>query len=82
MSAYYNEFDPHAAEWLRQLIKQGHIAKGDVDGLVLHRPAVGITDLHPQRVEEHDWIHPVQGPALPFPHLVQNRIGDAADQIG
>jgi DNA (cytosine-5)-methyltransferase 1 len=31
MAAYYNEFDPHAAAWLRELIKQGHIADGDVD---------------------------------------------------
>ncbi|MEM9446902.1 MAG: DNA cytosine methyltransferase [Cyanobacteria bacterium P01_E01_bin.6] len=31
MSAYYNENDPNAAEWLRQLIKLGAIAPGDVD---------------------------------------------------
>ena len=31
MAAYYNEFDPKAAAWLRELIKQGHIAPGDVD---------------------------------------------------
>ena len=31
MVAYYNEFDPKAAAWLRELIKQGHIAPGDVD---------------------------------------------------
>jgi DNA (cytosine-5)-methyltransferase 1 len=31
MAAYYNEIDPHAAEWLRQLIKQGAIAPGVVD---------------------------------------------------
>jgi DNA (cytosine-5)-methyltransferase 1 len=29
--AYYNEFDPFAAAWLRELIKKGHIAAGDVD---------------------------------------------------
>lgn len=28
---YYNEFDPYAAQWLRNLIDAGHIAKGDVD---------------------------------------------------
>lgn len=28
---YYNEFDPFAAAWLRELIKGGHIAAGDVD---------------------------------------------------
>lgn len=31
MTAYYNEFDPFAAAWLRELIKVGHIAPGDVD---------------------------------------------------
>lgn len=31
MSAYYNEFDPYAAQWLRNLIAAGHIASGDVD---------------------------------------------------
>ena len=31
MSAYYNEFDPYAAQWLRNLIAAGHIAPGDVD---------------------------------------------------
>ena len=29
--AYYNEFDPYAAAWLRELIKAGHIADGEVD---------------------------------------------------
>ncbi len=29
--AYYNEIDPYAAEWLRNLIDAGHIAKGIVD---------------------------------------------------
>ena len=29
--AYYNEFDKHAAAWLRELIKAGLIADGDVD---------------------------------------------------
>jgi len=31
MSVYYNEIDPKAAAWLRELIKQGHIADGVVD---------------------------------------------------
>lgn len=31
MGAYYNEFDPKAAAWLRQLIKNGDIAPGEVD---------------------------------------------------
>ncbi len=31
MSALYNEIDPFAADWLRNLIAGGHIAPGDVD---------------------------------------------------
>lgn len=31
MTAYYNEIDPYAAQWLRNLIDAGHIARGDVD---------------------------------------------------
>lgn len=31
MAAYYNEIDPYAAQWLRNLIDAGHIAAGDVD---------------------------------------------------
>ena len=30
MTAYYNENEPYAAEWLRNLISAGHIAQGDV----------------------------------------------------
>ena len=29
--AYYNEFDPMAAAWLRELIKAGLIPDGEVD---------------------------------------------------
>ncbi len=32
MAAYYNENDPYCVEWLRNLIKRGLIADGDVDG--------------------------------------------------
>lgn len=31
MSAYYNEMDPYAAQWLKNLIKAGYIADGEVD---------------------------------------------------
>ncbi len=31
MPAYYNEYDPYAAQWLRNLIARGLIAPGDVD---------------------------------------------------
>ena len=39
MSAYYNEFDKHAAEWLRNLIAEGLIA----DGIVDSRPIQEVT---------------------------------------
>ena len=32
MTADYNEIEPYAAQWLRNLIAAGHIAPGDVDG--------------------------------------------------
>ena len=31
MTAYYNEIEPYAAQWLRNLIKAGHIPHGEVD---------------------------------------------------
>ncbi len=31
MSTYFNEFDPNAAQWLRNLIAAGHLPAGDVD---------------------------------------------------
>ena len=39
LSAYYNEFDNYAAEWLRNLIAEGLIADGDVD----NRPIQEVT---------------------------------------
>jgi DNA (cytosine-5)-methyltransferase 1 len=50
VSAYYNEIDPYAAQWLRNLIKAGHIADGEVDtrSIVDVRPAdlEGFTQAH------------------------------------
>ncbi len=31
MNAYYNEHDPFSAAWLKQLIRAGHLAPGEVD---------------------------------------------------
>jgi DNA (cytosine-5)-methyltransferase 1 len=31
MRDYYNEWDPYAAQWLRNLIKAGHLPEGEVD---------------------------------------------------
>lgn len=50
MTAYYNEHDPFAAAWLRELIKEGHIAYGEVDtrSIVDIRPSDlrGFTQCH------------------------------------
>lgn len=50
MAAYYNEIDPFAAAWLRELIKAGLIAPGDVDERSIHdvRPEdlAGYTQCH------------------------------------
>ena len=47
---YYNEIDPKAAAWLRELIKDGHIARGVVDerSIVDVRPdeLMGYTQCH------------------------------------
>ena len=50
MSAYYNEFDPFAAQWLRELIKKGLIADGEVDER-------SITDVQPEDVREFTQCH-------------------------
>jgi DNA (cytosine-5)-methyltransferase 1 len=50
VTAYYNEIDPKAAAWLRELIKQGHIAHGVVDERsisdVKPNELVGFTQCH------------------------------------
>ena len=50
MAAYYNEIEPYAAQWLRNLIKEGLIADGEVDtrSIVDVRPAdlAGFTQCH------------------------------------
>lgn len=50
MSAYYNEIEPYAVEWLRNLIKEGLIADGEVDSrsIVDVRPSdlAGFTQCH------------------------------------
>jgi len=47
---YYNEFDPHAAAWLRGLIAEGHIPAGEVDERsitdVLPTDLLGFTSCH------------------------------------
>jgi DNA (cytosine-5)-methyltransferase 1 len=50
MTVYYNEIDPYAAEWLRNLIAAGHIAPGDVDDR-------SIEDVAPDDLAGYDQCH-------------------------
>jgi len=50
MSAYYNEIDPYAAQWLRNLIKAGHIAPGEVDER-------SIEDVRPEEIKKFKQCH-------------------------
>ena len=50
MTAYYNEFDPFAAAWLRELIQKGLIAKGDVDER-------SITEIKPSDLKGYTQCH-------------------------
>lgn len=50
MAAYYNEIDPYAALWLRNLIEAGHIAPGVVDER-------SIEDVHPNDLREFTQCH-------------------------
>ncbi|QTD90795.1 DNA cytosine methyltransferase [Burkholderia anthina] len=50
MAAYYNEIDPYAAQWLRNLIAAGHIAPGDVDER-------SIEDVRPDDLRAYEQCH-------------------------
>lgn len=50
MTTYYNEIDPFAAAWLRELIAAGHIAPGLVDER-------SIVDVKPQELEKFTQCH-------------------------
>jgi DNA (cytosine-5)-methyltransferase 1 len=50
MSAYYNEIDPAAAQWLRNLIKAGLIAAGEVDER-------SIEDIRPDEIRGFTQVH-------------------------
>jgi len=50
MVAYYNEIDPYAAQWLRNLISAGHIAPGEVDER-------SIVDVQPDDLKEFTQCH-------------------------
>lgn len=49
-AAYYNEIDPYAAQWLRNLIAAGHIAPGDVDER-------SIIEVKPDELREYAQCH-------------------------
>ena len=51
----------------------------EVDGLAADRRF--LTNLDPQRIEEHHRIHPLEGPALPRRHFGDDAVGHRADQI-
>lgn len=48
--AYYNENDPYAAQWLKELIKRGLIAPGDVDDR-------SITEVRPDDLRGYQQCH-------------------------
>ncbi|MDI3304634.1 MAG: DNA cytosine methyltransferase [Burkholderia multivorans] len=50
MPAFYNEIDPYAAQWLRNLIAAGHIAPGVVDER-------SIEDIHPDELRDYEQCH-------------------------
>ena len=68
MTAYYNEIDPYAAEWLRRLISAGLIADGVVDER-------SISDVRPNELYEFTqchffagigvWSHALRGAGFP-----------------
>jgi DNA (cytosine-5)-methyltransferase 1 len=50
MGSYYNELDPFAAEWLRELIRAGLLPQGDVD-------ARSIVDVEPGDLRGYEQCH-------------------------
>lgn len=50
MGAYYNENDPYCVQWLRNLIAEGLIADGDVDGR-------DIRDVKPEDLRGYRQVH-------------------------
>ena len=48
--AYYNEFEPQTAAWLRELIAEGHVAPGDVDER-------SISDVQPSDLDGYTQCH-------------------------
>ena len=55
MTAYYNEIEPYAADWLRNLIDAGLIAPGDVDER-------DIREVQPDELKGYTQCHFFAGP--------------------
>ncbi len=70
-------FEPEAENLLGSV---GADAQSDVNGLVADEPLVA--DFDAQRVEEDDRINGFERTPLPRGDLVENGVGDGADQIG
>jgi len=50
IKAYYNEWEPYCAQWLRNLIDAGHLPPGDVDER-------SITDVEPEELKGYSQHH-------------------------
>ena len=57
LRAYYNEIDPFAAQWMRNLMAEGWITKGDVDER-------SIEDVQPNDLTGYDRLHFFAGVAV------------------
>lgn len=57
MTAFYNEIDPYAAQWIRNLIAAGHVAPGVVDER-------SIEDIKPEELHEFTQCHFFAGIAV------------------
>ena len=71
MTAYYNEIDPFAAQWLRNLINAGHIAPGIVDER-------SIEDVYPSDLRGFTQCHFFAGIGVWSHALLSRRMAAAA----
>src|SRR5512144_746739 len=69
--------DPKSQDFLRSVRPD---AKGNIDRLVADGSLVAHLDA--DRIEENQRVESFERPVLPVRHLLQNGIGDGADQVG
>jgi hypothetical protein len=69
-------FDPQPEHVLLavRIERQRHI-----DGFLDQAPVANLDD---QRVEKNHWIDQVERSVLPFPYLVEDHVGDPANEVG